>query len=142
LRVILPTESPRDSNRQLRTVTWPIHRQNCRRNHRGIQIGISVQWRDRFTVRMADGITDRSSPSVIPSAKLNIWSLFWPSPPPFLLLLPHPNSPLLQTTSPPTQKKNLPLLSTSHISLSFVVTTSVFWFADGFYKFLLVILSF
>jgi hypothetical protein len=105
-----------------------------RRNHRGIQIGISVQSHDRFTVRMADKITDRSSSSVIPSAKLNNWPLCRPSPPIFLLLLPHPNSPLLQTTS--TKKKNLTLLSKSHISLSFVVITSVFWFADGFYKFL------
>jgi hypothetical protein len=49
--VILSTESPRDSKRQLRTVTWPIHRSNCRRNHRGIQTRISIQWRDLFTVR-------------------------------------------------------------------------------------------
>jgi hypothetical protein len=80
---------------------------------------------------MADRITDRSSPSVIPTAKVNIWPLCRPSPPIFLLLLPHPNFPLLQTTSPP--KTNLPLLSTSHISLSFVVTASVFWFTEVFF---------
>jgi hypothetical protein len=72
---------------------------------------------------------------VNPSTKVNICPLCRPSPLLFLLLLPHPNSPLLQTTSP--QKKNLYLLSTtSHISWSFVVTTSVFWFTDGFYQFL------
>jgi hypothetical protein len=80
LRVILPTESPKDSNRQLRTVTWSIHRQNCRWNHRGIQTGIFIQWRDRFTVRMANGIIDISSPLVIPSAKVNIGPLCRPSP--------------------------------------------------------------
>ena len=113
-----------------------------RRNHWGIQIGISVQWCDRFTVRMADEITDIIIPSVIPSAKVNISPFCRPYIPLFLILLSHPNSPLLNCKQPATQKKNLPLLSTSHISLSFVVTTSVFWFADGFYKFLLVILSF
>jgi hypothetical protein len=43
LQAILPMESPRDSNRELRTVTLPIHHQKCRRNHQEIQTGISVQ---------------------------------------------------------------------------------------------------
>jgi len=68
----LPTESPRDSKRQLRTVTWPIHRWNCRRNHRGIQNGSSVRWRALFIIRRADRITDRIVPSVKPSTKVNI----------------------------------------------------------------------
>jgi len=55
----LPTESPRDSKRQLRTVTRPVHRWKCRRNHRGIQNDSSVWWRVLFTVRIADGITDK-----------------------------------------------------------------------------------
>ena len=137
--MILPTESPRDSKWQLCTVTWPIHRSNCRWNHRGIQTGISVQWRALFTVRMADRLTDGIRPLVSPSAKVNIWPPCRPSPPLFLLLLPYPNSPLLQTTSPPPplkkkKKTNHPLLSTtSHISWSFVVTASVFWFTDEFY---------
>jgi hypothetical protein len=131
----LPTESPRDSKRQLRTVTWPIQRHNHRRNHRGIQNNSSVRWRVLFTVRIADGITDEIIPSVKPSVKVNICPLCRPSPPLFHLLLSHPNSPQLQTTSPP--KKNLPLLSTtSHISWSFVVTASMFWFTNGFYRFL------
>jgi hypothetical protein len=33
LRAILPTELPRDSNRDLHTVTWPFHWQNRRGNH-------------------------------------------------------------------------------------------------------------
>jgi hypothetical protein len=121
---------PKDSKHQLHTVTWPIHQWKCRWNHRGIQNGSSVRWRALFTVRRADGITDRIVSSVKPSTKVNISLLYQPSPPLFLLLLPHLNSPQLQTTSPP--KKNLPLLSTSHISWSLLVTTSVFWFTDGF----------
>jgi len=135
LWVILPTDSSRDSKSQLRTVTWPIHRLTCRRNHRGIQNEISVQWRALFTVRIANGITDEIIMSVNPSAKVNICPFYRLSPPVFLLLLPNPNSPLLQTTTP--LEKNLPFLSTtSHISWCFVVTTSVFWFTDGFYQFL------
>jgi len=103
LRVILLTESPRDSKRQLRTVTWPIHHLKCRRNHRGIQTRSSVQWRALFTVRMADGLTDGIILSVSLLVKVNIYPLCRPSPFLFLLLLPHPNSPLLQSTSP--QKK-------------------------------------
>ena len=86
----MPTESPRDSNWNLCTVTCPVYRQNSRRTHR----------------------------------QNNICPFCRPSLPLFLLLLPYPNSPILQTTSPP--KKNLPLLSTtSHISWSFVVTSFV-----------------
>jgi hypothetical protein len=129
-RYFLPMESPRDSKRQLRTVTWPIHRWKCRRNHRGIQNGSSIRWRALFAVRRADRITDGIGPSVKPSVKVNISPLNRPSPPLFLLL-PHLNSPQLQTPSAP--KKNLPLLNTtSHISWSLLVTASVFWFTDRF----------
>jgi hypothetical protein len=124
----LPTKSPRDSKHQLRTVTWLIHRWKCRRNHQGIQNDSSVRWCALFIVRLADGIV----PSVKPSAKVNISPLQRPSPPLFLLLLPHLNSPQLQTTTPPP-KKNLPLLSTtSYISWSLLIKASVFWFTDEF----------
>ena len=98
----LPTESPRDSKRQLRTVTWPIHQWKCRRNHRGIQNSSFVRWRALFTIRRADGI----SLSVKPSVKVNISPLYRPSPPLFLLLLPHLNSTQLQTTNAPPQNKS------------------------------------
>ena len=101
-------EFPRDSKRQIRMVTRP------------------------FTVRIADGLTDGIRPLVKLSEKVNIYPLCRPSPPLFLLLHPHPNSPQLQTTRPPPPKKK----KTSYISWSFVVTTSVFWFTDGFYQFL------
>jgi len=104
----MPMESPRDSKRQHRTVTCPVCRQSSWWNHR------------------------RNSPSVKPSVKVNISPLTRPYLPLFLLLLPHLNSPQLQTTSAP-KKKNLPLLSTtSHISWSLLVTASVFRFTYGF----------
>ena len=92
----------------------------------------------RITDGFADVFTDEINPSIMPSAKVNIWPFCRHSPPPFLFLLPNPNPPHLQITSPPSpQKKNLPHLSTtSCISWSFVVTASVFWFTDGFYHFL------
>jgi len=112
LWVILPTDSSRDSKSQLRTVTWPIHRLTCRRNHRGIQNEISVQWRALFTVRIANGITDEIIMSVNPSAKVNICPFYRLSPPVFLLLLPNPNSPLLQTTTP---SKKISLFSAQQV---------------------------
>ena len=110
----IPTESPRDLKSR------------------------SMQWRVYFPVRIADEVTDGFIPLVNPSEKVNIWPLCRPSPSPFLLLLPNPNSPHLQITSPPSHpNKILPHLSTtSCISWSFVVTTSLFWFTDGFYQFL------
>jgi hypothetical protein len=116
-----------------KTVRW--HGSFCGRfywrNYWGIQTGIFVEWRDQFTIKIADEISDRSSPSVIPSAKMNISPLCRPSPPLFLILLHHPNSPLPNCKQPP-KKKISPLLNTSYISLSFVVTTSVFWFIVDF----------
>jgi len=96
----LPTKSLRDLKCQLRTVTWLIHQWKCQRNHRGIQNGSSVRWRALFIIRRADEITDGIGPSVKPPTKLNISPLYQPSPPLFLLLLLHLNSPQLQTTSP------------------------------------------
>jgi len=112
LWVILPTDSSRDSKSQLRTVTWPIHRLTCRRNHREIQNEISVQWRALFTVRIANGITDEIIMSVNPSAKVNICPFYRLSPPVFLLLLSNPNSPLLQTTTP---SKKISLFSAQQV---------------------------
>jgi len=80
----MPMESPRDSKRQRRTVTCPVCHQRSRRNHR------------------------RNSPSVKPSAKVNISPLTRPYAPLFLRLLPHLNSPQLQTASAPPKKKKSP----------------------------------
>ena len=79
-----------------------------------------------FTNRGADEITDRMSPWVSPSVKVNISPLCRLSHTLFLLLLPHPNSLLTSCKQPPL------FLKTSHISLSFVATTSVFWFTVDF----------
>ena len=99
-----------------------------RRHHRRIQKWQPVQWRDRCTVYITDGLTEgfemadpygdvsmfpsesqtwspTEYPSVNPSRKVNIWQLWRPTPPLFLLLLSNPNSPHLQTTSPPPPKK-------------------------------------
>jgi hypothetical protein len=57
-----------------------------------------------FTNRIVDGITNKISPSVIPSVKVNTSPLCRPSPPLFLLLLPHPNSPLPNCKQPPPLK--------------------------------------
>ena len=106
-----PMESLRDLKRQLHTVTWPVYRLKCRRNYWGIQNGRSVRWRVLFAVRIADGFTDRRRPSVKPSEKVNICPLCRPSSPLFLLL-PHPNSPQLQTTTPP---KKISLFSAQQV---------------------------
>jgi len=125
--IFLPTKSLRDSKCQLHTVTRLIHRWKCRQNHQGIQNGSSVQWREIIWWNHR-----RNIPSVNPSAKVNTSTLTRPYSPLFILLLPHLNSPQLQTTSPPP-KTNLPLLSTtSHISWSLLVIASVFWFTYGF----------
>ena len=77
----------------------------CWQFYRGIQTGVSVQWHDQFTVRITDGIIEKMSPLVIPSTKVNISPLCRPSPPLFLLLLFHPNSPLPNCKQLPPQKK-------------------------------------
>jgi len=67
-------------------MTWNFFRWFYRQNDRGIQTGIYVQWRVPFTVKITDGYTDRTCPSVIPSVKANIFALCRLSPL-FLLLL-------------------------------------------------------
>jgi len=54
-------------------------------------------------------------PSVKPSEKVNICPLYRPSPPLFLLLLPNPNSPHLQTTSPPPPQTKISLISAQQV---------------------------
>jgi len=54
-------------------------------------------------------------PSVKPSEKVNICTLYQPSPPLFLLLLPNPNSPYLQTTSPPPPQTKISLISAQQV---------------------------
>jgi len=58
------------------------------------------------------------SPMECPSVKVNICPIYWPSPLLFLLLLPNPNSPHLQTTSPPPPKQKSP--SYQHNKLYFL----------------------
>ena len=60
------------------------------------------------------------SPMEKPSEKINICPLYRPSPPLFLLLLPNPNSPHLQITSPPQTKISL-------ISAQQVIFLEVLW---------------
>ena len=50
-----------------------------------------------------------------PSEKVNICQLCRPSPPLFLLLLPNPNSPHLQTTSPPPRQTKISLISAQQV---------------------------
>ena len=104
----MPTDALTNSKRQHRTVTCPVCRQISRRLHR------------------------RNNPSGKPSAKVNISPQTRPYPPLFLLLLPHLNSPQLQTTSAPPKKKISLLSTTSHISWSLLVTASVLGFTDRF----------
>ena len=109
----MPTESPRNSKCQIRTVTCRFFCQNHRRHHRRK----SRRWNHR---------------------KRLIYVSSADPPPLFLLLLRNPNSPHLQTTSPLSPpNNNLPHISTtSYISWTFMVTASVFWFIDEFYQFL------
>jgi hypothetical protein len=66
--------------------------------------------------RISRRLHRQNNPSGKPSAKVNISPQTRPYPPLFLLLLPHLNSPQLQTTSAPPQKKISLLSTTSHIS--------------------------
>ena len=106
--------------RRNNVMTWNFFRRFYRQNDQGIQTGISVQWCDAFTVRITDGYTDRTYPSVIPSIKANISTLCRLFPPLFLLLPPHPNSPPSQTAtnhpsqlSPSSQHKHSSFFTTS-----------------------------
>ena len=53
----MPTDSPRDSKRQLHMVTWPIHRWKYRQTRRRIQNSSTVRWRALFADRLDDGFT-------------------------------------------------------------------------------------
>jgi len=54
-------------------------------------------------------------PSGKPSVKVNICPLHRLPPPLFLLLLPNPNSPHLQTTSPPSPQTKISLISAQQV---------------------------
>ena len=92
----MPTESLRDSKWQIRTVTFQFFHQNSRRNHRRI-------------VRRGNH-----------RKKVNICPLCRSSPPLFLLLLPNPNSPHLQTTRPPLPPPKQKYPSSQHNKLYFL----------------------
>jgi len=81
-----------------------------RRNDRGIQIEIAIQWHGTVTDGITDGITDGMFPLVIPSVKTIIYTpsadtlflcfsfFFFPIPPlPSQTATTHPNSPLFST---------------------------------------------
>jgi len=105
----MPIESPRDSKLQIRTVTCRFFRQNHR-------------WKICRWNRRKKLIYILSTDPLLP-----YFSFF------FLI----PTLPICKQPTPSPPNKNLPHLSTtSYISWSFVVTTSVFWFTDGFYQFL------
>jgi len=105
----LPTDSPRDLKWQIRRVTCLCVRQNHRRSVR--------RWNRRKKLIY---VHVSSADPLLP-----YFSFF------FLI----PTLSICKQSAPP--KKNLSHISTtSYISWSFVVTTSVFWFTDGFYQFL------
>jgi len=103
------TESLRDLKWQIRTVTCRFFHQNHRwKIHR---------WNHRKKL-----IYVRSTDHLLP-----YFSFF------FLI----PTLPICKQPAPLPPNKNLPHISTtSYIAWSFVVTTSIFWFTDGFYQFL------
>jgi len=90
----LPTDSPRDLKWQIRTVTCLCFHQNHRRDHRRIH---------RRNIRREKLIYVSSADPLLPY---------------FSFFFPNPNSPHLQTTSPPSPPKTiLPHISTtSYIS--------------------------
>jgi len=116
---------------------WNLFRRFYWWNDRMIQTGIFVQWYSPFTVRLTDGYTDRTCPLVIPSVKANKPTLCQLSPPLFLLLPPHPNSPLPNCKQPPTPLKISPFSQHKHSSFLYFCTWSQHPFSD-----LLWILSF
>jgi len=73
LRAIFPMELPRDSNRDLRTVTWSIHRQTCRWNRRQKEsVGDSIGKSEYITtlLTLPSPISPSSSPSQLSPPKL------------------------------------------------------------------------
>jgi len=103
-RRYIPTVSPTEYTVCLErcndVVTWSFFRRFYRRNDRGIQTEIVVQWRGTFTNGMY--------PSVILSVKATIYTpLCRHSLPLFLLLLlSHPTSPLPNCSQPPIPTLN------------------------------------
>jgi len=93
-----------------------------RQNYQGIQTGIAVQWRGTSTGDITDEYTDGTCPSVIPSVKASIYPLCRHSLPLFLLLLPHPTSPLLNCSQPPIP--TLPSSQHKHSSFLYFCTWS------------------
>ena len=104
----------------------------------GITDGFKKTARTATAVYITDGITDgfemadpygdmsivpsesstvspTESLSVKSSGKVNICPIYRPSPPLFLLLLPNPNSPHLQTTSPPPPQGKISLISAQQV---------------------------
>jgi hypothetical protein len=63
-RYLLTEWRTKDSELKKKAVRWRggFCRWFYRRNHRGIQNGSSVRWRDRFTIWNADGITEGFKP--------------------------------------------------------------------------------
>jgi len=73
LQAILPMELPRDSNRDLRTMTWSIHRQNCWQNHRQNEsVGDSIGKSEYITTlpTLSSPISPSSSSSQLSPPKL------------------------------------------------------------------------
>jgi hypothetical protein len=134
LSVIIADGIYRILKRSNDVMTWNFFKWCYRQNDRGIQIGISVQWRGPFIVR----ITDETCLLVIPSVKANIYTLCWLSPPLFLLFLPHPDSSLPNCNQPPIPTLLLFLTQAlKFLILLYVVTTSVLRLIYcGFYHFL------
>ena len=92
-------------------------------NYRGIQTGIFIQWRDLFTGRIVDGITDGNMSLVIPSVKVNISPRCRPSPPlsyfSFFFPTPATKQTLPSQTTSNHPPKHPSLLNTIHPSLFF-----------------------
>jgi len=71
--MILPTEWPRDSNRDLRTVTWPIYHQNYRRVYQqDVSVGDSIGKSQYIHTlpTLSSSISPSSSPSQLSPPKL------------------------------------------------------------------------
>ena len=116
-------------------MTWIIFRRIYRRKYRGIQTRTAKQGR----VANTGGITDGIFPSVIPSEKpvyTGSADTLSSSLPLFLLLLPHPTSPLPNCSQPPisTLPSSQHKLALKFLILLYMVTTSVN--SCGFYHFL------
>jgi len=155
-------ESSKDSKRQLRTVTWPIHHGNADRITEGfktsalygdmtdspmkMQTDSSTNLKRQhctvmclFCRQISRWLHGRNNSSGKLSAKVNISPQTRPYPPLFLLLLPHLNSPQLQTTNAPAPPKKSPSSqhNKSYILKSFChsIRVQIYrWIFINFYK--------